>query len=63
MTCEGCAAAVKAQIGMVEGVSTVDVRLEQDRAYVVCARDLPDSALVAAVEGSGPAFIARVVQK
>jgi hypothetical protein len=41
----------------------VDVRLDQDRAYVVCDRDLADSTLTAAVVGAGPAFIARVVQK
>jgi len=63
MTCEGCAGTIRSQIASLEGVSTVDVRLEQDRAYVVCDRDLPDSALVATVEGAGPAFIARVVPR
>lgn len=63
MTCEGCAGTIQSKIAALEGVSTVDVRLEQDRAYVVCDRDLADSTLVTTVEGAGPAFIARVVQK
>jgi copper chaperone CopZ len=63
MTCAGCAGAVMARVSALEGVSAVDVRLEQDRAYVVCDPALPDSALIAAVESAGPAFIARVVQK
>lgn len=63
MTCSGCAGAVKSQVASLPGVSAVDVRLEQDRAYVVCDRALADSVLTQAVESAGPAFIARVVQK
>jgi len=63
MTCEGCAGTIQSKIAAMDGVSAVDVRLEQDRAYVVCDRAIADSALVATVEGAGPAFIARVVQK
>lgn len=63
MTCEACAGAIRAKLSALDGVSTVDVRLEQDRAYVVCERGVADSTLVTAVEGAGPAFIARVVQK
>jgi copper chaperone CopZ len=63
MTCAGCAGTIQSTIASLDGVSAVDVRLDQDRAYVVCDRDLADSTLTAAVVGAGPAFIARVVQK
>jgi copper chaperone CopZ len=63
MTCSGCAGKVQAEVAAIEGVSTVSVRLDQARAYVVCEPGVPDSALTAAIEGAGPAFIARVVQK
>lgn len=63
MTCEGCVGAVQAELAGVEGVSTVEVRLAQERAYAVVAPDLPDSALTGAVSRAGPGFIARVVQK
>lgn len=63
MTCEACVGAVKSQLVQTEGVSAADVRLQQERAYVVVDRDVPDSVLTGAVERAGPAFIARVVQK
>ena len=63
MTCEGCAKSVHAQIAAVEGVSAVEVRFEQRRAYVVCESDVSDTALVAAVEGPGPAYRASVVTR
>ncbi len=63
MTCAGCAGTIQSKIASLDGVSAVDVRLEQDRAYVVCDRGVADSTLVTTVEGAGPAFIARVVQK
>src|SRR5688572_13121827 len=63
MTCALCAEKVKSGIASVARVSAVDVRLEQDRAYVVCAREVADSSLVAAVRRAGPAFMAAVVQK
>jgi copper chaperone CopZ len=63
MTCEGCARAVRSQIAAVGGVSAVDVRFEQRRAYVVCDPALPDTALIAAVERPGPAFQASVVAR
>lgn len=64
MTCQGCAKAVRAQIAAVPGVSTVEVRLGQKRAYVVCERSVPDTLLVAAVgrPGSG-AYEAAVVAR
>jgi len=61
MTCEGCAKAVRSQIAAVAGVSAVDVRFEQRRAYIVCDPALPDTALIAAVERPGPAYKAAVV--
>jgi len=63
MTCQGCAGAVQSKLAALDGVSAADVRLEQDRAYVVCSKTVADSLLTAAVEGAGPAFIARVVPK
>ena len=63
MTCSGCASAVKREISGVEGVSTVDVRLAQKRAYVVCATTVPDTALTAAVHRAGPGFLASVARR
>ena len=63
MTCAGCAAKVRGELASVAGVSAVEVRLTQDRAYVVCARDVADSALVSAVSRAGPGFLASVVEK
>jgi copper chaperone CopZ len=63
MTCAGCAAKVKDELAGTSGVSAVEVRLQQDLAYVVCARAVADSALVSAVRRAGPAFMAAVVQK
>jgi copper chaperone len=63
MTCAACAAKVKSEVAGLPGVSAVEVRLQQDRAYVVCALEVADSALVSAVQRAGPAFMAAVVQK
>lgn len=63
MTCQGCAATVKGQLATLPGVSAVEVRLQQDRAYVVCDRSLPDSALVGAVQRGGPSFLAAVTHR
>lgn len=63
MTCEGCAKTVTAQIEAVPGVAAVEVRFEQKRAYVVCEAGVADTALVAAVEGPGPAYRAAVVAR
>ena len=61
MTCAGCAAKVQGELAAVPGVSAVHVRLGQERAYVVCARDLADSVLVSAVSRAGPSFGASVL--
>ncbi len=63
MTCSGCTKAVQASLAQVRGVSTVTVRLQQRRAYVVCDRALADSALVAAVHRAGPGFLAAVTPR
>ena len=61
MTCSACAAKVQGTLASVPGVSAVQVRLGQDRAYVVCERTLPDSVLVSAVGRAGPSFGASVL--
>jgi copper chaperone len=63
MTCNGCATTVKSRIGEVPGVSAVEVRYRQNRAYVVCDPAVPDSALTGAVHRAGPGFIASLVKR
>lgn len=63
MTCAGCEGAVRTQLDQVAGVSAVEVRHEQARAYVVADKTVPDSLLVAAVRRAGSGFAAVVVEK
>ena len=63
MTCGGCASSVEARIAAVAGVSTVAVRYQQRRAYVVCGAGVADSALVGAIARSGPGFSAAVTAR
>jgi hypothetical protein len=56
-------AAVKRELSAVPGVSACEVRRPQGRAYVVCERATPDSALTRAVRAAGPALAARVVDR
>jgi copper chaperone CopZ len=63
MTCGGCASSLEARIAAVAGVSTVAVRYQQRRAYVVCGAAVADSALVGAIAGSGPGFSAVVTAR
>ena len=63
MTCSGCAARLDGELSAVDGVSAVEVRLGQDRAYVVCARSVPDSLLLGAVRRAGPGFAARIAAR
>ena len=58
MTCSGCAARVKGELAAVPGVSAVEVRLQDERAVVVCDPAVADSALVSAVHRAGPGFTA-----
>jgi copper chaperone CopZ len=63
MTCSGCASSVEASLARVPGVSTVSVRFPQRRAYILCDRSVADTALVAAVHGAGPGFLAAVTPR
>jgi copper chaperone CopZ len=63
MRCEACAASIHGQLSQIAGVSDVDVRVAQERAYVVCAKQVADSALTGAVGRAGPGFMAAVVRK
>lgn len=63
MTCTSCVAAVEGKLGELPGVSTAEVRLQQERAYVVCDRSVPDSALVNSIHRAGPGFLATVVSR
>jgi copper chaperone CopZ len=56
MTCSGCAARLQSELSSVAGVSTAQVRHGQERAYVVCAPGVADTALVGAVHRAGPGF-------
>jgi copper chaperone CopZ len=58
MTCAMCSAKIQSELGAVPGVAAVDVRLAQQQAVVVCAKSVPDSALVAAIARAGPGFLA-----
>jgi copper chaperone CopZ len=60
--CDQCVAVVKGQLSHVRGVSAVEVRLGQKRAYVVCDPAVPDSALLSAVHSAGPGFFGEVVE-
>ena len=63
MTCGGCASTVAGKIRAVAGVSAVDVRFRERRAYVVCDPAVADTALTAAVGRAGPGFLAAVVPR
>jgi len=63
MTCGGCAAAVQSRLAQVPGVSTVDVRYKQRRAYVVCTKSVADTTLTAAVERAGPGFLGAIAER
>lgn len=52
MTCGHCEAAVKGEIGKLDGVSSVDVNL-QTKAVVVEGEQLDLDAIVAAVDEAG----------
>lgn len=63
MHCEGCAVSVQAQLENVPGVAQADVRLGQNRAYVVCGSAVADTALVNAVCRAGPGFLAALASR
>jgi len=62
MTCSGCAAKIQSELQAMPGVSAVEVRLPQRRAYVVCAPSVADTALTAAVGRAGPGYLASVAR-
>lgn len=61
LTGPGDARAVREALLATAGVTAAEVRPQQHRAYVVCAKSLPDSALVGAVRRAG--FAAAAVPK
>lgn len=63
MTCEGCAGAVRGQLAGVVGVTAVDVRVRERRAYVVCEPEVADTSLTAAVRRAGGGFAASVAAR
>jgi len=63
MTCAGCSAKIQSSLAAVPGVATAEVRLKQDRAYVVCDRAIADSTLLGAVGRAGPGYLAAVVTR
>jgi copper chaperone CopZ len=60
MTCNGCASKVRGELAAVDGVSAVEVRLAQDKAFVVCKPSVEDTTLLSAVRKAGPGFAAFV---
>ena len=62
MTCVGCTAKVKSELTALPGVATVDVRLAQHQAYVVCSKDVSDSSITAAIHRAGPGFLAAIAR-
>ena len=63
MTCEGCAGAVRGRLAGLPGVTAVDVRLRQRRAFVVCDASVADTALTAAVHRAGAGFAASIAER
>lgn len=63
MTCGGCAANVQTRLAGVPGVSTVEVRWQQRRAYVVCEKSVADTTLTSAVDRAGPGYLGSVVSR
>ena len=53
MTCANCASRVTSRLEATAGVRTCGVDPAAKRAWVVCGRDVADTALVAAVERAG----------
>jgi copper chaperone CopZ len=63
MTCAMCSSAIEGRLAEVPGVSSFEIRIPQSRAFVVCDKSLPDTALTAAVDRAGPGFLASVVAR
>jgi len=63
MTCSGGASSIRSTLEEVPGVSTVEVRYRERRAFVVCDRGVADSTLTTAVHRAGPGFLAAVAAR
>lgn len=53
MTCDHCVAAVRSEIGGIEGVEQVDVELDSGRVTITSAAEIGDQALAEAVDEAG----------
>ncbi|MGH9157119.1 MAG: heavy-metal-associated domain-containing protein [Acidimicrobiales bacterium] len=53
MTCGHCVSSVRAELGELEGVSSVEVDLDSGRVTVESTQPLSDEAIDAAVEEAG----------
>lgn len=53
MSCEHCVAAVRTELGKVEGVTGVEVDLDSGRVTVTSDRPLDRAAVAAAVDEAG----------
>ena len=53
MTCDHCARAIRAEVGVIEGVTDVDVELTRGVVRVTAEQPLPTTALRDAVEEAG----------
>lgn len=53
MTCDHCVAAVRSEIGGIDGVEQVDVDLASGRVTITSTTDIGDEALAEAVDEAG----------
>lgn len=53
MTCDHCVAAVRSEIGGIDGVEQVDVDLATGQVTITSAADIGDDTLAAAVDEAG----------
>ena len=53
MSCGHCVSHVKSALEKVDGVTAVDVSLDENRADLTLSGDVGDSTLIAAVEAAG----------
>lgn len=60
MTCAACVAKLDSTLSAVPGVARAEVRLRSQTATLVCDRQVPDSALTAAVRRAGPQYLGLI---
>jgi copper chaperone CopZ len=63
MECAACVTKITGTLSAVRGVTSVEVSLERQRARVVCASGVADTALTAAVRRAGPDYIGLILRK